>query len=121
MKAMRIQKSDFNSQYVHQVDLLLKILPIVAKESCFALKGGTAINLFVRDLPRLSVDIDLVYLPNDDRATALKNIRAALSRIGAAIQESFSGSRVLESPEQSDSQRLIVEHNGVRIKIELSP
>ncbi len=50
-------------QYVRQVDLLLKILPIVAKESCFAIKGGTAINLFLRDLPRLSVDIDLVYLP----------------------------------------------------------
>jgi len=45
-----------------QVDLLLRSIPFVAKETCFALKGGTAINLFVRDLPRLSVDIDLTYV-----------------------------------------------------------
>jgi len=43
--------------------LLVEVLPVVAGEPCFALKGGTAINLFVRDLPRLSVDIDLTYLP----------------------------------------------------------
>lgn len=81
MKVMRIQKSDFGSQYVRQVDLLLKILPIVANESCFAIKGGTAINLFLRDLPRLSVDIDLVYLPLENRETSLKNIEKALLNI----------------------------------------
>ena len=48
-----------NKSYKKQVKLLLDVLPEVAKESCFALHGGTAINLFVRDLPRLSVDIDL--------------------------------------------------------------
>ena len=45
--------------YKAQVDLLLQILPHIAKEEIFALKGGTAINLFVRDMPRLSIDIDL--------------------------------------------------------------
>lgn len=45
-----------------QVALLLRTIPFVAKETCFALKGGTAINLFYRDLPRLSVDIDLTYV-----------------------------------------------------------
>lgn len=44
-------------QYRSQVDLLLRILPHVAKEEIFALKGGTAINLFVRDMPRLSLEI----------------------------------------------------------------
>ena len=53
-----------NNIYYRQVQLLVQILPLVAEESCFALKGGTAINLFIHDLPRLSVDIDLVYLPN---------------------------------------------------------
>ena len=43
--------------------LLIKTLPLVAAETAFALKGGTAINLFVRDMPRLSVDIDLTYVP----------------------------------------------------------
>jgi len=50
-----------------QAALLVRALPYVAAETCFALKGGTAINLFVRNLPRLSVDIDLVYLPIEDR------------------------------------------------------
>ena len=61
-----------SSSYKAQVDLLLRILPFVAKEENFALKGGTAINLFVRDMPRLSVDLDLNYLPFDNREAASK-------------------------------------------------
>ena len=57
-----------------QVDLLLQTIPKIDQEEIFALNGGTAINLFVRDMPRLSVDIDLTYLPLDDRETALHNI-----------------------------------------------
>ncbi|WP_323835893.1 nucleotidyl transferase AbiEii/AbiGii toxin family protein [Photorhabdus africana] len=62
---------DRNSIYYRQVQLLLQLLPFVAEQECFALKGGTAINLFVRNLPRLSVDIDLVFLPMLQRAEAL--------------------------------------------------
>lgn len=51
----------FRDIYYEQVRLLMRALPYVAEESCFALKGGTAINLFIRNLPRLSVDIDLTY------------------------------------------------------------
>ncbi len=54
---------DKHSPYYRQVALLLSTLPVVASERCFALKGGTAINLFVREFPRLSVDIDLAYIP----------------------------------------------------------
>lgn len=53
----------FLDRYRAQVALLVRVIPFVAREDCFALKGGTAINLFVRDMPRLSVDIDLTYLP----------------------------------------------------------
>ncbi len=59
--------------YRAQVDLLLQILTYVAKEKMFALKGGTAINLFLREMPRLSVDLDLTYLPIDSREDALKS------------------------------------------------
>lgn len=52
----------FDDRFRAQVGLLLRAIPAINRESCFALKGGTAINLFVRDLPRLSVDIDLTYL-----------------------------------------------------------
>lgn len=50
-----------NSTYVEAVRLLLEAIPVLFKEPRFAIKGGTAINLFVRDLPRLSVDIDVVF------------------------------------------------------------
>lgn len=61
--------------YRAQVDLLLQVLPYVAKEKMFALKGGTAINLFIRDMPRLSVDIDLTYLPLDSRSKLAYRIK----------------------------------------------
>jgi Nucleotidyl transferase AbiEii toxin, Type IV TA system len=48
------------SLFLAQVDLLLRILPYVMRDPRFALKGGSALNLFIRDLPRLSVDIDLL-------------------------------------------------------------
>jgi len=54
---------DSSNIYYKQVQLLLEVLPYINNEKCFALKGGTAINMFVRDMPRLSVDIDLMYLP----------------------------------------------------------
>jgi predicted nucleotidyltransferase component of viral defense system len=53
--------------FFRQAELLLRILPLIYKEYVFALKGGTAINFFVRDLLRLSVDIDLTYLPLKNR------------------------------------------------------
>lgn len=72
---------DSDSVYYRQVKLLVRVLPFVAKERCFALKGGTAINLFLRDFPRLSVDIDLVYVPIEDRERSLDQIGSALDRI----------------------------------------
>ncbi len=70
-----------DSPYYKQVSLLVRMLPVIANESVFALKGGTAINLFVRDFPRLSVDLDLAYLPLEPREEALANVKAALQRI----------------------------------------
>jgi predicted nucleotidyltransferase component of viral defense system len=113
---------DTASPYYRQVRLLTRILPLVAQEPYFALKGGTAINLFVRDLPRLSVDTDLVYLPMDDRKTALKNITTALGRIADSIQKAMPGSEIIRSFEdRADALRLFVLQGGDRIKIELSP
>ena len=63
----------FDPIYTEQVDLLLDVLPVVNKFECFALKGGTAINLFIRNMPRLSVDIDLAYLPIESREIFLTN------------------------------------------------
>ena len=108
--------------YRQQVQLLVQCLPLIFQESCFALKGGTAINLFIRDLPRLSVDIDLVYLPNEVRNVALDQIRAALSRISENLTRTITNSTVHKVfDDKSDALRLIVSRGAVRIKIELSP
>src|SRR3990167_6106005 len=113
---------DRNNPYYAQVQLLLRLLPLVADEPCFALKGGTAINLFVRDFPRLSVDIDLVYLPNSDRDQALVDIRVALDRLANAFAKILPGIKIIKSyKDKQDALRLVVEHNGARIKVELSP
>ena len=68
----------FSPMYEQQVRLLLKVLPEVAKITAFAMHGGTAINLFHRNLPRLSVDIDLTYIPIKTRAETLQNIAELL-------------------------------------------
>ena len=78
-----------DEQYRRQVALLVRVLPFVAEENCFALKGGTAINLFIRNLPRLSVDIDLAYLPVADRAESLRDIETALCRIQERVEGSI--------------------------------
>src|SRR5438067_12590982 len=83
--------------YRKQVSLLVKIVPLVATETVFALKGGTALNLFLRDMPRLSVDIDLTYVPVKDRASSLKEIDAALRRIARAIERGIPGAKVSAS------------------------
>ncbi|NCN40848.1 nucleotidyl transferase AbiEii/AbiGii toxin family protein [bacterium] len=95
------------SRFYETVHLMLKCIELVSKESCFALKGGTAINLFVRDMPRLSVDIDLTYLPLDSRDEALSNISSALQRISQDIKKRIPGSKVLETKAKGKDQRVI--------------
>lgn len=79
------------SKFYPQVKVLLDTLPFVAKEKSFALKGGTAINLFVRDFPRLSVDIDLTYLRDEPHDQTLELTEEALHRIQADIQNKGFG------------------------------
>lgn len=71
----------YSTQYLRQVAMLLQCLPAIAKQEKFALMGGTAINYYVLDMPRLSVDIDLKYLPIEDRKTSLLGIEAGLQEV----------------------------------------
>lgn len=109
--------------YQQQVRLLLETLPYIGNESCFALKGGTAINMFVRDMPRLSVDIDLMYLPVEDRNSSLKHISEALERIAADIERHMKHAKVHRLQQRSDGalSKLQVERQRIRIKVETSP
>lgn len=113
----------FLDTYRQQVALLIRTIPFVAKEEAFALKGGTAINLFVRDMPRLSVDIDLTYLPVEDRATSLAAIDAAMMRIGDRIEQGIPGAKVnpSRSADEKIVTKLIVRAGDVQIKIEITP
>lgn len=111
----------FRDQYQAQVWLLMRLIPIVARETCFALKGGTAINLFVRDLPRLSVDIDLMYLPMHERSEALVEIDAAMKRIKTSALADLRGARVTENVHDGAVLRLLVMAEGTQVKIEVSP
>ncbi len=106
--------------YYQQVELLLRVLPYVAKESCFALKGGTAINFFIRDMPRLSVDIDLTYLPIESREITLKQIEASLIRIKTSLLNSNSSMVIQEKRTVQDSRlnKLYIHYNNAMIKIE---
>jgi predicted nucleotidyltransferase component of viral defense system len=112
-----------NERYRQQVALLIQTIPAVAEEKDFALKGGTAINLFVRDMPRLSVDIDLTFLPVMPRDESLAAIESALLRIKKRIEESVAWVRVFESRQNDGSfTRLVVQDkNRTQIKIEVTP
>ncbi|GAA0332248.1 nucleotidyl transferase AbiEii/AbiGii toxin family protein [Sphingomonas oligophenolica] len=103
--------------------LLVRTLPFVADEPDFALKGGTAINLFVRDMPRLSVDIDLTYLPVRDRKASLAAIDAAMKRIADRIEHGIPGARVTPTLLRPESivTKLVVRSGNSQIKIEVTP
>lgn len=107
--------------YRQQVGLLLRTVPFIAKEKCFALKGGTAINLFVRDLPRLSVDIDLTYLNVFPRSRSLGAIDKATDRIAGRIEKGIKGSRITKSYTEESVTKLVVREAAVQIKIEVTP
>ncbi|UVO35553.1 nucleotidyl transferase AbiEii/AbiGii toxin family protein [Bradyrhizobium arachidis] len=111
----------FADVYKKQVALLLRALPFVTEEECFALKGGTAINLFVRDMPRLSVDIDLTYVPIAPRAESLADIDAAMKRIVGKIKEKIPSVQVHETQKEGAIVKLVVRSQHVQIKIEVTP
>lgn len=112
-----------SNPFTEQARLMIALLPQVAKQTCFALKGGTAINLFIRDMPRLSVDIDLAYLPVEDRQTSLTNIDKTLAAIANAIEQHIAGAsvRALFLKGTGKRYKLLVWQGKISVKIEVSP
>ncbi|HEX2652073.1 MAG TPA: nucleotidyl transferase AbiEii/AbiGii toxin family protein [Xanthobacteraceae bacterium] len=112
-----------SERFQHQVALLIEVLPFVATEAVFALKGGTAINLFVRDMPRLSVDIDLTYLPVAPRPESLSAIDAAMKRIAKAIKDGLRDAKVNEVVNRAEGivTKLTVQRGDAQIKVEVTP
>lgn len=104
--------------YYGQVELLLQILPFISKATDFALKGGTAINLFVRDLPRLSVDIDLTYVPINDRSTALERISNQLENLISQCEKQFGDIRTTTKKKNGFLFGLTIVRGAAAVKIE---
>ena len=90
------------------------------KEEIFALKGGTAINMFIRSLPRLSVDIDLTYIPINDRETALSEISEGLGRIKADLEKSIPGISVTAVSREGEDAKINCQLQKAQIKIEVN-
>jgi predicted nucleotidyltransferase component of viral defense system len=112
----------YGDVYRGQVQLLIKLLPIIAQEEVFALKGGTAINLFARDMPRLSVDIDLTYLPLGSFDDAVRGIDAALQRVAERVRAGVPRSQVnVQRSADGHAERLHVAADRVGVKIEVTP
>jgi predicted nucleotidyltransferase component of viral defense system len=109
-----------NQIYLDTARLLTQVAPLVFVDDTFALKGGTAINLFIRDMPRLSVDLDLVFpnhaLPRDQ----------ALSRISEALQQSADRLKArgfqtrLQAGANTVETKLLVRRGLIEIKIEVN-
>jgi hypothetical protein len=106
-----------NNFYLQKVELLLKILPFVTDEECFAIHGGTAINLFVKNLYRLSVDIDVTYIPIEDRDASFSHISDALLRIAGRVERRFPEVRVIL---RLDICKITCESRGCQVKIEVN-
>ena len=104
-------------RYKKQVALLIRIMPSVYKIKEFAVHGGTAINLFHKNMPRYSVDIDLTYIPIEDRVTSLRDINQKLLEVKRSIEKSIPGIVVKHKP---DVWKLLCTLGEATVKIEVN-
>lgn len=110
-----------HNRYYKQVKLLIEALPIVMEDQDLALKGGTAINLFIRNMPRLSVDIDLTFLPILDRKVSMDLINEKMATIADKLENKIFGSSVKIVDTKDHICRNIQLYNGESIiKIEIN-
>lgn len=111
-----------NQSYIDTVRLLLAIAPAVFASGRFAMKGGTALNLFVQEMPRLSVDIDLVFVDHrPDRQAALHAIAQELATMRAALARKSKRYRAqLSANAEGDEVKLVVSNDLAQVKIEVN-
>ena len=106
-----------NDIYKKQVALLIRIMPSVYRIKDFAVHGGTAINLFHKNMPRFSVDIDLTYIPIQEREKSLETINEHLKTLKANIEKSVPGIKVIP---KYDVLKLQCTLRGATVKIEVN-
>jgi predicted nucleotidyltransferase component of viral defense system len=109
-----------NQTYLDTARLLTQIAPTVFAGDVFALKGGTAINLFVRDMPRLSVDLDLVFVDHKlDRASALDRINTAIKAAGEQLTK--RGFQIhMPTNNEAGETKIFVRREKIEVKVEVN-
>lgn len=107
-------------RYRNQVRLLLQVLPRVAEVEEFALKGGTAINFFWRNFPRLSVDIDLSYIPIKNRKESLSDIKKGVEHIGQTISKRIADVNITTQKSGGTLSKLLIRSDGAQVKLEVN-
>lgn len=103
--------------YRQQVALLLRIMPHVSGIKEFAIHGGTAINLFYKNMPRYSVDIDITYIPIEEREISLRTINNRLAELKLTIEKHIPGVRVIH---KTDVWKLLCSLHTATVKIEVN-
>ncbi len=107
-------------RFVKQIELLLRIAPEISKIEEFALHGGTAINLFHHNMPRLSVDMDLTYIPFESRDKDLNNITLLLKKLSERLQKTIPGIKINSILTDKNEEKLFCRLNNNEIKIEVN-
>ena len=108
------------SEYEKQVRLLLSVLPSLNKAKMFAIKGGTAINFFIQDFPRLSIDIDLTYIPINSREVALKGISNGIDELSKDIKQRLPGANITPQSSGGTVSKLVIWKDNAQIKLEVN-
>ena len=109
-----------NQVYLDSARLLTRVAPLVLVDDTFALKGGTAINLFVRDMPRLSVDLDLVFPDHNlAREEALRRINGAIRESGARLRKQGFDTHAPVAADSGET-KLLVRKDAIQVKIEVN-
>jgi predicted nucleotidyltransferase component of viral defense system len=107
-----------DSPFYQQAELVVRIMPFIYQEEVLAIKGGSAINYFIRNLPRLSVDIDLTYVPLKDRVHSLTDISETLNRISEKIQQNIPNTSIKSKRTKGKVSSLFIQRESLQIKVE---
>ena len=106
--------------YIEIVRLLLESTPAIFETPHFAMKGGTAINLFIEDMPRLSVDIDVVYTDHQaSRDEALKSISKGLEAVRKRLAKAGLEADV-SATKDGDEIKLFIRRGRNQVKVEVN-
>jgi len=109
-----------DKSYVDTVRLMLEVAPDVFTSGRFAMKGGTALNFFVQELPRLSVDIDVVFVPHQTpRDVALAEIAAELSAIQDRLKNRGIKAEIANS-KTGDETKILARRERIEVKVEIN-